>query len=80
MNINVQNQPVAKNILSIIAKKGLKQKAVAEKAGYSNQQFCDMLNGRKIIRPYDALAIARALEVDANALFENYLEPEKEVV
>ena len=69
MNINSQNQPVTNNILKIIKDKGLKQKAVAEKAGYSSQQFCDMLNGRKIIRPFDTMAIAGALGVDANALF-----------
>lgn len=69
MNTNIKNQPVVRNVLNIISEKGLKQKAVAKKAGYSNQQFCDMLNGRKIIRPYDVLAIATALEVDANALF-----------
>lgn len=34
------------------------------------QQFNDMLNGRKIIRPLDTKAIAIALEVDANELFK----------
>lgn len=58
------------NILRIINVKGLKQKVVAEKAGYSSQQFSDMLNGRKIIRPLDTKAIAIALEVDANELFK----------
>lgn len=69
MNINLQNQPVTSNILRIINAKGLKKKTVAEKAGYSNQQFCDMLNGRKIIRPLDTMAIAAALDVDASDLF-----------
>lgn len=70
MNINSQNQPVTNNILRIIGVKGLKQKVVAERAGYSSQQFSDMLNGRKIIRPLDTKAIAIALEVDANELFK----------
>lgn len=70
MNINSQNQPVTSNILRIISVKGLKQKVVAERAGYSSQQFSDMLNGRKIIRPLDTKAIAIALEVDANELFK----------
>lgn len=69
MHIADFNAPAAKNILKIINDKGLKQKAVAEKAGYSSQQFCDMLNGRKIIRPFDTMAIAGALGVDVNALF-----------
>lgn len=70
MNINSQNQPVTRNILRIIRVKGIKQKVVAERAGYSSQQFSDMLNGRKIIRPMDTKAIAIALEVDANELFK----------
>ncbi len=69
MRIAEFNAPAAENILKIINDKGLKQKAVAEKAGYSRQQFSDMLNGRKIIRPFDTMAIAVALGVDANALF-----------
>lgn len=77
MNINSQNQPVTSNILRIISVKGLKQKVVAEKAGYSSQQFSDMLNGRKIIRPLDTRAIAIALEVDANELFKISEQEEK---
>ncbi|MFG6334821.1 MAG: helix-turn-helix domain-containing protein [Lachnospiraceae bacterium] len=78
MNINSQNQPVTSNILRIISVKGLKQKVVAQKAGYSSQQFSDMLNGRKIIRPLDTRAIAIALEVDANELFKVSGQEEKE--
>ena len=37
-------------IKSIMKQKGLIQKYVAERAGLSEQQFSDMLNGRKIIR------------------------------
>ncbi len=69
MNIGVRNQPVADNIESIIKEKGLKQGVVAQRAGFSIQQFCDMLNGRRIIRPCDVSAIAKALGVDAGALF-----------
>lgn len=64
------NAPAAENIVKIISSKGLKQSAVAKKAGYSKQQFSDMLNGRRIIRPLDTKAIAIALEVDANELFK----------
>jgi len=69
---------VTSNILRIISVKGLKQKVVAQKAGYSSQQFSDMLNGRKIIRPLDTRAIAIALEVDANELFKVSGQEEKE--
>ncbi len=58
------------NILKAINEKGLKQGAVAKKAGYSKQQLSAMLNGRKIIKPCDVLAISDALEVSVGELFE----------
>lgn len=61
---------VAKNTKAIIEERCLKQCAVAKKAGYSNQQLNDMLNGRKVIRDSDIQRIATVLEVDANALFK----------
>lgn len=63
------NGIVAPNIDAIITKKCLKQSAVAEKAGYTRQQFNDMLKGRKVIRDTDIVRIASALEVDVNTLF-----------
>lgn len=54
----------------IMEEKGLKQCVVAEKAGFSKQQFNDMLNGRRIMRAFDIMNIITALEnVDANDLF-----------
>ena len=47
----------------------MKYGAVAERAGFSKQQFSDMLNGRKIIKPCDILAISSALEMDVGELF-----------
>lgn len=64
------NSIVAPNIKTIIKDKCLKQSAVAEKAGYTKQQFNAMLNGRKVIKDVDVLRIATVLCVDANALFE----------
>ncbi len=69
MNIASYNQPVASNIIRIIDQGGLKKKAVAEKAGYSEQMFSDMLNGRKIIKIIDVERLGKALGVDVNALF-----------
>lgn len=68
------NSIVAPNIEAIIFKKCLKQSAVAEKAGYTKQQFNAMLKGRKVIRDTDIARIAAVLEVDANALFGNIKE------
>ena len=65
------NATLPQNIIRIIDMRGLKQYAVAEKAGLSKQQFSNMLNGRKIIKPCDAVAIADALEVEMNDLYAN---------
>lgn len=70
MRIAEGNEPMASNVQKIIEEKGLKQVAVAERAGYSKQQFSAMLNGRKVIKPCDVLVIAAALAVDTSALFE----------
>ena len=60
---------VIPNIRRIINERGLKQCAVAEKAGYSKQQFNAMLTGRKLITDTDILKIITALDIDANTLF-----------
>jgi len=41
------NANVPANIIRLLEERGLKQGAVAGWAGYSKQQFSDMLNGRK---------------------------------
>ena len=69
MSVRDYNLVLPDNIVRIINEKGLKQLAVAKAAGYSQQQFSDMLNGRKIIKPCDALAIAEALNVTMNDLY-----------
>ena len=61
---------IAPNVKKIIKEKGLKQSAVAEKTGYTKQQFNAMLNGRKIIKDVDVLRIATVLSVDINTLFK----------
>lgn len=60
---------VCKYTKEIIQDKGLKQKSVAVKAGYTDQQLSNLLNGRKIFSAYDILRIANALEVTPNDLF-----------
>lgn len=75
MSVSDYNLVLPDNIVRIINKKGLKQLAVAKAAGYSQQQFSDMLNGRKIIKPCDAFAIAEALNVTMNDLYRT--EPNK---
>ena len=64
------NDIVAPNVKRIIKDRCLKQGAVAKKAGYSEQQFSAMMNGRKFIKDIDILRIATALSVEANELFK----------
>lgn len=63
------NSIVAQNVETIINKRCLKQSAVAKKAGYTKQQFNNMLKGRKVIRDTDIMRIAIALDVEVNMLF-----------
>ena len=64
-----------KNNKRLIEVKGLKQCAVANKAGFSEQEFSNMLNGRKIIKAEDVAVIAGALDATPNDLFiDNSLE------
>ena len=63
------NANLPENIIRIINDRGLKQCAIAKKSGFSKQQFNSMLNGRKIIKPCDAIAIADALGVEMNDLY-----------
>ncbi len=69
MQIAKYNFPVAENITRIMKEKGLKQVYVAKRAGFRKQQLNDMLNGRRIIKSCDALAISEALEVSINDLY-----------
>lgn len=62
---------VAVGIKKNMAAKGLFQKIVAERSGFTEQQFSDMLNGRKIIRAEYLPAIANALGVDVSDLFSD---------
>lgn len=60
---------IAQNTRRIIRERGLKQCAVALKAGYSVKTFNNLLTGRKIITDRDIEAIATTLEVTPNELF-----------
>lgn len=61
---------VPQNISRIIRQKGLIQRAVAERAGFTANQFCDMLNGRKTLKADYIPQIASALNVPISELFE----------
>lgn len=61
---------VAENIQRLIKQKGLVQKAVATRAGFTATQFADMMHGRKTIKADYIPAIAEAIGVSAGELFE----------
>lgn len=65
----VNNERMTENIKNLIVESGMKQKAVAERAGFTEQMMTDMLNGRKVIKAEFVPAICQALGVTPNRLF-----------
>lgn len=62
---------LATNIKNIISKSGFKQFIIAERAGFNQYEFSNMLNGRKIIKAEEIPRIANALGVTPNELFNS---------
>lgn len=62
--------PIAIGIKKKIVEKGLIQKAVAQRAGFTEQQFSDMLNDRRIIRACDLFRISTALGIEIADLLD----------
>lgn len=60
---------IIENIRSCIAKKGLKQNYIAEKAGFTPQEFSNILCGRKKFNTEYVVPVCRALGITANELF-----------
>ena len=58
------------NIKNLIEQKGMKQGVVAERAGFTPQEFSNIMNElRKLLRIEHLLPIANALGVSINALY-----------
>ena len=61
---------IVTNIRELIEARGMKQGVVAERAGFTPQDFSNMLNERrKLIRVEHLPAIANAIGVDIKELF-----------
>ena len=61
---------IVSNIKHIIDEKGMKQGVVAKRAGFTPQEFSNIMNGRrKLLRVEHLPAIAFAIGVDVNTLF-----------
>lgn len=69
MTIEEKNYTIPKAITRIINERGMKQKAVAERSGMTEQQFTAIIKGRKLLNPVDIVAISKALDVQPNDLF-----------
>ncbi len=66
----MERDPVACGIKNLIVEKGLIQRAVAQRAGYTQQQFSDMLNNRKVIKAVDLIPISTALGVPVQEIYD----------
>lgn len=60
---------IANNVRRIIKEKGYKQCVIAERAGFDQKVFSNMLRGRKLIVDYDIPKITAALGVTPNEIF-----------
>lgn len=61
---------VITNVKHIIENKGMKQGVVAERAGFTPQEFSNVLNERrKLLRVEHLLPVANALGVTVNDLY-----------
>lgn len=69
MTISEANSPLSNGIKVIIAKKGLKNIYVAERAGFTPQELSDMLNGRRLIKACDVTKLALAMEVKEGEIY-----------
>lgn len=63
------NKSIAQQIKEQIERHAVKQVVVAQRAGFSKQQFTDMLHGRKTIKAEYMPRIAKAIGVDVSELF-----------
>lgn len=55
----------------IIQRVGMKQRVVARMAGLTEQQMCDILNGRRKLDANELFAICKAVGVTPDAVFEH---------
>ena len=60
-------------VKSIIEQKGYKQNAIARKAGFTPQEFNNLLCGRKTFKADYVEPICKALEVTPNDLYQTAL-------
>ena len=66
----IVNEETLQNIKQIIEIRGYKKKAVAERMRYKENQFSDLLNGRRAVKLDDIIQLCEILEVEPNDLIK----------
>lgn len=64
------NEETLINIKNIIEQRGYKKKAIAEKMGYKENQFSDLLNGRRTVKLDDIIQLCGILDVEPNDIIK----------
>lgn len=62
-------EQIISNVKRLISERGLKQGFVAEKAGFTDQEFSNIMNFRMLLRAEYVPDIAKAIGVTPNDLF-----------
>lgn len=65
----MEHELIVLNIRKLICEKGFLQKFIAEQSGFSQQEFSDLLNGRRVLKAEYIPRIAKALGVTPNDLY-----------
>lgn len=68
-------EDVVSAVKQVIHDKGMKQCVVAERAGFSEAELSNILNGRKLLRIEHIPRVASALGIEPNDLFEKAESP-----
>ena len=70
MRIEEYNATVPKRLSQFINASGMKQYAIARKAGLKPQELTDIIANRRIIKINELVALAKALNVNVGELIE----------
>jgi len=70
----MDNSQIQKRIKNYVKNTGLKQRIIAERAGYTEKQFSAMMTGRKRITAVDVEWICSALDVSPS----EFIKPESQ--
>ena len=64
------NYPFSNGLKKILLEKGIKNVFLAEKAGLSQQELSDILNGRRLVKAYEIFIISEILGEKVDDIFK----------